>query len=349
MCDMRTRFLAVLGIVLLIAAAANTSGVAWATAPAVAEVQGLYEGTSTSAAGAFKIEARLVAQGGGKYNVFVRQFRGDGDVARIELSATTAGDAVTLTGMAGEAKWEGAYAAGAIKGECGPGGTFQLRRVERKSPTLGKHPPAGAVVLLDGKDFSEMRLANGAELDPSKPSPGEDGSIQVPRGGMNSKRVFPGGLDLHVEFLIPLMPTAHGQGRGNSGVFLPNHDEIQVLDSFGESTYLGGGCGGTYAYKDPDTMEVIESRKGNPECKFNLSSLPPLAWQTYDIEYRVEPKDGKPAGKPRVTVFQNGIKIHDQAELRSPPNIPESPAGKLHFQDHGNPVRFRNIWVVPAP
>ena len=170
-----------------------------------------------------------------------------------------------------------------------------------------------------------MRLANGAELDPSKLSPGKDGSIQVPRGGMNSKRVFPGSLDLHVEFLIPLMPAAHSQGRGNSGVFLPNRDEIQVLDSFGEVTYLGGGCGGTYAYKDPDTMEVIESLKGNPQCKFSLASLPPLAWQTYDIEYRVELKDGKPVGKPRVTVYHNGIKIHDQVELRSPPFIPEAP------------------------
>ena len=346
MCNVRTRFLAVLVIVSLVTAA---GGAVWAAAPAEAQVQGLYEGTGANAAGTFKLEARLVAQGGGNYNVFIRQFRGDGDVARVELLAKTTGDAVTLTGKAGGVTWEGTYTAGAIKGECGPGGTFQLCRVERKSPTLGKQPPQGAIVLLDGKNFSEMRLANGAELDPIKLSPGKDGSIQVPRGGMNSNRVFPGSLDLHVEFRIPLMPAAHSQGRGNSGVFLPNRDEIQVLDSFGEVTYLGGGCGGTYAYKDPDTMEVIESLKGNPQCKFSLASLPPLAWQTYDIEYRVELKDGKPVGKPRATVYHNGIKIHDQVELRSPTNVPESSLGKLHFQDHGNPVRYRNIWVVPVP
>jgi hypothetical protein len=345
---MRTRFLAIVGIVSMIAAAAG--GAAWAAAPVEAEVQGLYEGTATSAADSFKLEARVVAQGGGNYNVFVRQLRGDGDVARVEILAKTAGDAVTLTGKAGGVEWKGAYAAGAIEGECGPAGTFKLRRVERKSPTLGKQPPPGAIVLLDGKDFSEMRLANGAELDPGKLKPcKEDGSIQVPQGGMNSKRVFPGNLDLHVEFMIPLMPSAHGQGRGNSGVFLPNRDEIQVLDSFGEVTYLGGGCGGTYAYKDPDTMEVVDSLKSNPQCKFSLASLPPLAWQTYDIEYRVEMKDGKPVGKPHVTVCHNGIKIHDRAELRSPLVVPESPTGKLHFQDHGNPVRYRNIWVVPVP
>ena len=213
-----------------------------------------------------------------------------------------------MTGKSGGVQWEGAYTAGAIEGQCGPGGTFQLRRVERKSPTLGKKPPQGAIVLLDGKDFSEMRLANGAELDPSKLHPcKEDGSIQVPGGGMNSKRAFPGNLDLHVEFLIPFMPSAHGQGARQQRRLLPNRDEIQVLDSFGEVTYLGGGCGGTYAYKDPDTMEVVDSLKSSGQCKFSLASLPPLAWQTYDIEYRVEMKDGKPAGKPHVTVCHNGI------------------------------------------
>ena len=117
------------------------------------------------------------------------------------------------------------------------------------------------------------------------------------------------------------MPAAHSQGRGNSGVFLPNDDEIQVLDSFGEATYLGGGCGGTYAYKDPGHDGVIESLKGKPQCKFSLPSPPPLAWQTYDIEYRVQSQDGKPVGRPRVTVYHNGIKIDagraPQSGLRS--------------------------------
>jgi len=176
---------------------------------------------------------------------------------------------------------------------------------------------------------------------------GKDGSLQIPRGGMNSKRAFEGSIDLHVEFLVPLMPSAHSQGRGNSGVFLPNSDEIQVLDSFGDATYLGGGCGGIYAYKDPDAMEVIESLKSKPECRFSLASLPPLTWQTVDVEYRVETKDGKPLGKPRVTVCHNGVKIHDNVELRGPV-VGYVPKGKLHFQDHGDPVRYRNTWVLPV-
>jgi hypothetical protein len=172
---------------------------------------------------------------------------------------------------------------------------------------------------------------------------GDDGSIQVPRGGMNSRREFEGSFDLHVEFMNPLMPTQHSQGRGNSGVYLPNGDEIQVLDSFGEATYLGGGCGGLYHYKDPDVMEPIESLKGKPESRFTLASYPPLTWQTYDIQYRVEKRDGQYVGKPKVTVFHNGIKIHDNAELRN-----NARRGRFHFQDHGNPVRYRNIWVLPV-
>jgi len=379
---MAQRFAAILAGVALL-------GAARAGAPADLEVQGLYEGTSKDARGECKLEVRVVAQGNGNYKVFVRRMLGEDKIARAELAGKTAGESVSFAGQAGDVEWKGSYSAGVIKGTCGDTGTFEIKRVERKSPTLGKKPPEGAIVLLDGKDFSEVVRANGAQWylgdmsqqgwtvweaplytisqkDPAeRPSQdkllpkdwmlskelrradivigiGEDGSIQVPRGGINSKRAFEGNLDAHVEFLNPFMPTAHSQGRGNSGVYLPSGDEIQVLDSFGETTYLGGSCGGLYNYKDADAMEEIESLKGKPENKFPLASLPPETWQTYDIEYRVEKKDGKYAGKPRVTVYHNGIKIHDKAEVRGDPR-----KGSFHFQDHGNPVRYRNIWVLP--
>jgi hypothetical protein len=332
------------GIVSLLVIGANNGGVARGAPPSEAEVQGLYEGTGSDAAGEFKIEARVVAQGDGHYNVFVRKRQGEDNLVRAELKAKTEGDTETLTGRVGAVEWKGTYSAGLIKGTCLPSGTFEIRRIDKKSPTLGKKPPRGAIVLLDGKDFSEMELAGGARWDLGKLNVGPDGSIQVPRGGMTTKRNVEGSYDLHVEFLIPLMPRAHSQGRGNSGVFLTNSDEIQILDSFGDATYLGGGCGGIYAYKDPDTMETIESLKGNPQNKFSLASLPPLAWQTFDIQYRIQMKDGKAVGKPRLTVWHNGIKIHDNFEIRGAV-IPYSPKGKFHFQDHGNPVRFRNIWV----
>jgi hypothetical protein len=347
MCKRCSVFLFIAGIVSLFVIGANNGSLAQGAALSEAEVQGFYVGTGSDAVGEFKIEARIVAEGDGNFTVFVRQMRGQGQITRAELKGKTEVDTVTLTGKVGAVKWKGTYDSGSIKGTCLPGGTFEIHRIDKKSPTLGKKPPPGAIVLLDGKDFSEMVLSRGARWDLDKLRVGEDGSIQVPRGGMTSKRSFEGSYDLHVEFLIPLMPKAHSQGRGNSGVFLTNSDEIQILDSFGDATYLGGGCGGIYAYKDPDTMETIESLKGNPQNKFSLASLPPLAWQTFDIQYRIQMKDGKAVGKPRVTVWHNGIKIHDNVEIRGAV-IPYSPKGKFHFQDHGNPVRFRNIWVLPV-
>lgn len=334
-----------LRILSLIALVAGPGVAAWAAAPA--RVQGLYEGAGSDAAGSFKIEIRLAAQGGGNYNAFVRQTRDGGKLGRAELRAKTEGPTVRLSGKAGGIEWKGEWADGVIRGQCGADGKFEARRVEPKPPTLGKKPPQGAVVLLDGKDFSEMVLQRGGAWRLDELNLADDGSIQVPRGGMTSKRSFDGSYDLHVEFLVPLMPEAHGQARGNSGVFLTNSDEIQVLDSFGEVTYLGGGCGGIYAYKDPDAMETIESLKDQPQCRFSLASLPPLAWQTFDIQYRVATREGKPLGNPRVTVWHNGVKIHDNVELRGA-SIPYAPKGKFHFQDHGNPVRYRNIWVLPV-
>jgi len=375
----------------LVLSASGMGLAARAAQPPEAQVQGLYEGSARQAADSFKLEARVVAQGNGIYKVLIRQFLPADEIRRIELTGRTEGDSVKFSGRADELEWSGTYSAGAIRGQIGQTGRFDLQRLERNSPTLGKAPPPGAIVLLDGKDFSELVRANGADWylgdmsqdgwpvwevpiytfapqeptnwpSPAQPLPpgwtmsrerrradvvlgiGSDGSIQVPRGGMTSKRSFEGSFDLHVEFMCPLMPAAHSQGRGNSGVYLPNGDEIQVLDSFGEPTYLGGGCGGLYHYKDPDCMEPIESLKGKPENQFTLASLPPLSWQTYDIEYRVEKKDGQYVGRPRVTVYHNGIKIHENAILNRPAR-----RGTVHFQDHGNPVRYRNIWILPLP
>jgi len=357
---------------------------ALAGAPSEAEVQGLYEGTLKDA----KTEARCVAMGKNTYKLLVRDGIGVTSTPKVEMDGSLAGDTVGFAAKAGDAIWEGKYAAGTITGKCGDAGTFELKRVERKSPTLGLKPPEGAILLLDGKSFDNVVRANGSpwylgdkskegevvwevalravakqpKAWPTKENPlpegwelmpdhrqvdvvlviGEDGSIQVPRGGMNSKPQMDGSFKYHVEFLNPLMPEARGQGRGNSGCYLPSGEEIQVLDSFGMPTYTGGGCGGFYNYKDPDCMAELEYLKGQKESKFTLASLPPGEWQTYDIEYRVTKKDGKIAGKPRVTVLHNGIKIHDNFEPRQ-----DAKKGGFHWQDHGNPVRYRNIWVLP--
>ena len=320
-----------LRVATFIALCVTLAGAAAAAAPSEEVVQGLYEGAFKDSQGLHKFEARVVACGKGALQVFIREPLAEGKVGKVTLDGKIEGDAVTFAGKAGETTWTAAYSGGAIKGTSSAGGTIEMKRVERQPPTLGAKPPAGAIVLLDGKNFSEVTKKPGKDGTEPEWQVLQDGGVLVPKGGIASKRTFGGSFKLHVEFKIPFMPAARGQGRGNSGVYLPNGDEIQVLDSFGMTTYTGGGCGGLYKYKDPDAFD-----------EFSLASLPPLQWQTYDVEYRVENKDGKPAGNPRVTVIQNGLKIHDNFELQNPAR-----EGMFHFQDHGCPVEYRNIWVLP--
>jgi len=352
-----------------------------AAAPKESEIQGIYEGEGGA-------EARVVALGRGELMLLLRQPGDDGKVERSEYKGKLAGETVAFKATAGK-KGSAEYAAGTVTCKLTDGRALRLERVQRQSPTLGRKPPAGAVVLIDGENFDNMVRRGGmpwyvgdmsrdgwgvweipirkvSKAEPSEwpteaePTPegwaleqsqrrrvdtvlgiGEDGSVQVPKGGMNSREKFEGSFDEHVEFMCPLRAEARSQGRGNSGCYLPCGTEVQVLDSFGMATYLGGGCGGLYKWKDPDTMQAVAAF-GNPkENKFNLSSLPPLEWQTYDIEYRVRKgENGKPTGF--LTVYHNGIKIHDNVKL---PKAPRN--GPFHFQDHGNPVRYRNIWVLP--
>jgi len=305
-------------------------GTAIAAAPPEEVVQGLYEGAITDAKGAHQLEARVVATGDKALKVFIRVPQAGGKVTKIELDGKIEGSAVRFTGTFAGADCKAAYLAGVIKGTCGTG-ALQMKRIVRKPPSLGEKPPAGAVVLIGGKAFSEIvkkPLKGGKE---QEWIPVEGGGIQIPKGGLRSKRQFDGSLRMHVEFKVPLVAKARGQGRGNSGVFLPCGQEIQVLDSFGMTTYTGGGCGGLYKYKDPDAFD-----------QFSLASLPPLEWQTYDILYRVKKQGGKPVGNPVLTVLHNGIKIHDNHELKK-----KARPGGFSFQDHGNPVEYRNIWVQP--
>jgi hypothetical protein len=307
------------------------AGAAMAAGPAVQDVQGLYEGTRTDSGGAHKFEARVVALGKGAYKVFIREAGAAGAVAKVELDGKTEGEAVTFAGKSDAGDWAASYADGAIKGTCGKDGKLEMKRVERVSPTMGAKPPAGAVVLIDGKNFDEVVIKPGKDGKVPEWKVADDGGVLVAQGGMTSKRSFDGSFEMHVEFKNPLKPDARGQGRGNSGCFMPNGDEVQVLDSFGMTTYKGGGCGGIYKYKDPDAFDT-----------FSLASAPPEQWQTYDIRYTVETKDGKPTGKPVIIVLHNGIKIHNKFQLQR-----DAKGGTLQFQDHGNPVQYRNIWVLP--
>jgi len=196
----------------------------------------------------------------------------------------------------------------------------KFAKAERKSPTLGKAAPEDAKVLFDGKSLDGWD--NGKLVD--------DQWLGATNATTKQKL---GDHSLHIEFRTPFMPTARGQARGNSGVYMQGRYELQVLDSFGLDG-KNNECGGIYTIAEP----IVNM------C------LPPLVWQTYDIDFTAAKYEGdKKVSNARVTIKHNGVTIHDNLELPSgtPGYQPEGPGKEsLFLQDHGNPVVFRNIWVV---
>ncbi len=197
----------------------------------------------------------------------------------------------------------------------------ELKKAERKSPTLGAAPPAGAVVLFDGSTPDHFEKGEIVE-----------GNLLGPTNCVSKQKL--GDHTLHIEFRTPFMPQSRGQARGNSGVYVNGRYEVQVLDSFGLEG-VDNECGGIYKQSKPNV---------------NMC-LPPLAWQTYDIDFTAAKYDeaGKKTTNARITVKHNGVAIHKDLELtaHTPGYRPEGPEKLgLFLQNHGNPVAFRNIWVV---
>ena len=230
--------------------------------------------------------------------------------------------------------WSGKLTANSVRGPVAgqQAGQFELRKTQRVSPDLGKRPPEGAVVLFDGSNLDQWQSRNSGEPARWKLLP--DGVMEVAKGGdIVSKEKF-GDHQLHLEFRLPYMPGASGQGRANSGVYVQSRYETQVLDSYGLEGH-DNECGGFYQISQP---------------LVNMCA-PPLQWQSYDITFHSAKRgdDGKKSANARVTVVHNGVVIHDNFELPhcTPGAVDEKewePAGLL-LQDHGNPVQYRNIWV----
>ena len=290
-------------------------------------VQGEYTGQLEANEGPFKAGVQVIALGDGAFQAVAYEggLPGDGwdkgDAERIDGSVVDG--IVTFLGERGKGRitkngvMEITANDGRVLGE--------LKRVVRKSPTMGEKPPEGAIVLFDGSTTDEWTGVRRGEARMS------DGLLEQ---GANTKRKFQN-QKVHIEFRLPYQPKARGQGRGNSGIYLQGRYEVQMLDSFGLEG-KDNECGGIYEIRDPDVNMCF----------------PPLQWQTYDIDFTKADfdEDGKKTKNARLTVRHNGVLIHKDLELprstRAAPLREGPEPGFLHLQDHGNPVRCRNIWVV---
>lgn len=278
------------------------------------EIQGEYSGNLEGK----KTGIQVVAQGGGKFDVVLYQGGLPGDGWNGDKSKTDRGNAALSDGVV---KLTLASQLGTIgKGKLTLG-KDTLDRVERKSPTLGAKPPDGAIVLFDGSNTDAWQGAGMTE-------------DKLLKEGQTSKQKFQN-YSIHLEFLLPYQPAARGQGRGNSGFYNQGRYEVQMLDSFGLEG-KDNECGGIYSVKAP---------------ALNMC-FPPLQWQTYDIDYTAAKYDakGKKTANAHIAVKHNGVVVHKDTQV---PNgttagpVPEGPEpGPLTLQNHGNPVRYRNIWLV---
>ncbi len=197
--------------------------------------------------------------------------------------------------------------------------------------------PSDAVVLFDGTDMSKWQDGGGKE---AKWKIVDNAMESVPKSGfVYSKEEF-GDCQLHIEFASPENVKGKGQGRGNSGVYLMGAFEVQVLDSFENPTYPDGSAGSVYGQYPPQ----VNASRG------------PGQWQAYDIVFRRPRFDnqGKLSEKARITVLHNGVLIQDAVLALGPTQwiqhksyeaLKNKTTGPIGLQDHGNPVRYRNIWV----
>jgi len=187
--------------------------------------------------------------------------------------------------------------------------------------------PEGATII----DSSQLMHEDGKPCD----WPVVDGALEVGKGHLITKEKYQD-FQLHVEFNIPEPPEgAKDQARSNSGVYIQRRYEVQILESYGQDPPLFNGCGSLYRQKAPDKNAAKK----------------PGEWQTYDITFKAARYEGgKKVSGARITVVWNGVKVHDDYEIKDKTGAgkPEGPEpGPILLQDHGAKVRFRNIWILP--
>ena len=280
------------------------------------KIQGEYEGKVNDKD---KVGFQVIALSKSKFDIVL--FKGglpgagwDGK-SKAKLKAESKDDVTTINGQ----DVSGKIADGVLTATHGDA-SYSAKRVVRKSPTLGKKPPKEAIVLFNGTSADQF---DGGKVVDEK-------LLNI---GVRSMRVFKD-YALHLEFRSPYMPASRGQSRGNSGMYISDQYECQILDSFGLEG-KDNECGGIYQIAKPNVNMCF----------------PPMTWQTYDVEFRAARfnREGKKIKNAVVTIKHNGVAIHEDLEL--PKATPgggrnDEKPGSLFLQNHGDPVRFQNIWVV---
>ena len=281
-------------------------------------VQGEYVGDVTQSASKKKLGVQVISLGKGKFHAVWRNGGLPGDGWDKNESAPREGELVGGVTTFKADEQTATIKDGVMVLTTGGKVIGELKRIVRKSPTLGAKPPKDAVVLFDGKSADQF----------------ENGRVtkdELLMQGATSKFKHQSGT-LHIEFQIPYGPLV--PSRGNSGVYLQSRFEVQMLDSFGLKPH-NHECGGIPSIKEPD---------------LNMS-FPPLSWQTYDVDFTAAQfSNGEKMKNGRMTVRHNGVVVHDNVELphatTSSP-LPEGPEpGPINLQDHNSEVRYRNVWFV---
>jgi len=284
--------------------------------------QGEYSGEIELEQGKLGYGVQVIALGGGNFRAvgYLGGLPGDGwnKEDKVEIESSRVGDVVTFQSE----KVQGVLTSGVFDIQSLDGKSLgKLRKIERKSKSLGKKPPAGAVVLFDGTSADNFK----------------DGQMTAEGlliQGATSKQKF-GDFDLHLEFMLSYMPYGRSQDRSNSGCYLQGRHEVQILDSFGLSGE-DNECGGIYHVRKPNVNMCY----------------PPLSWQTYDITFSAAKFDenGKKTSNARLSVVHNGVPVHVDIEVplaTRGASLEEGPSpGPIFLQNHSCPVRYRNIWLV---
>jgi len=287
-------------------------------------IMGIYEGDWSIGDKKGVLTSQIRSIGDGQYDGFVLLKEGKSDFAVIKIKSQKDENAVIISGTSKNIELNGKIYDGKMSGTL-KDGQFTAKKIVKRSPTLGEKPPQGAVILFDGKNTNQFKNFTWKLV--------EGDAMQVGRGDVFFKGDYKN-FKIHIEFRTPFMPKSFGQARGNSGVYLWSMYEVQILDSFGVYPLADNDCGSIY---------MVKAAPGN-------NCLPPMEWQTYDIIYH--DGDGTAANPPEITVYHNGVltleKVKIPAQMVGKGGTASTPGGGiLKLQDHGNPVQFRNIWLLP--